>query len=180
PIGRNVFSVQVVHWPTALELGANFFRPVRNGDYPRGTQFFRQLPIGEKVARATVDLARFLVVLHPCQEHGWYRHWGLGRIRPLTPRRFPDQNQLFFVREFRDTSPELQGTAGISAQVLASFDGCSAPAPRSHPSPPSRKSAPSRPGVGAFAGNPLSDCCRTARSRCSAPAGAPTRGRTRA
>src|SRR4029077_1132810 len=109
PIGRNVFSVQVVHWPTALELGANFFRPVRNGDYPGGTQFFRQLPIGEKVARATVDLARFLVVLHPSQEHGWYRHWGFGTDRPeILPQEEPLANRDTHLAVVCDLAP-MQG-----------------------------------------------------------------------
>src|SRR5206468_2722742 len=46
PIGWDVFSLYVVHWPTALDISANLFLPFPGGNSPRDIQFFRQPPIG--------------------------------------------------------------------------------------------------------------------------------------
>jgi hypothetical protein len=113
--------------------------------------FFRQLAIEQKVLRGTVDLARFLVVLNPPQEHGSYGHRGLGADRlEVLPQEEPSANHDAHLPVVCH-SPPVQGRwaglflnfhqntpysgcrhcAGADGSTL--IVGAGTPAPHSHP-----------------------------------------------
>src|ERR1700730_8670587 len=99
PIGWDVFSLDAVRRPAALDIGTNLFLPLPavSRRPRRVAQFFPKYPINRYVLRRLIDLARLFVILDPAQEHRAYRHAGLGADRPEIlpvdePRAYPDED----------------------------------------------------------------------------------------
>jgi hypothetical protein len=61
-----------------------------------------------------VDLARFLVVLHPSQEHGFYGHGRFGTDRPeILAQKEPPANHDAHLAVVRDLAPMQDRRFGL-------------------------------------------------------------------